>query len=213
MISILIPHKLRSRVELEDGKILHLFPNMINSLKASIKDIVDIKFELIIADFGSDDYPLLKWLDTQEYGIKTTVLDYSQDPIFNRGRALNIAAKQANGDLLCLMDTDMLLGKEFWEEGLKAINANLAYFPVCYSYSNPEHTEGWWRTSGYGMSIIKKEWFNEVGGIKENHVWGREDDDFVRKIARITKIYRPMVPNYFHQYHDNSLEFKNKFIK
>src|SRR5687767_14974007 len=59
MISICIAIKNRSRVVLEDRE-LRLFPNCVASIVESVN--ASSSFELIVADWDSDDWPLSEWL-------------------------------------------------------------------------------------------------------------------------------------------------------
>lgn len=211
LVSIIIPHKLRSRVKMEDGSVLSLFPNCIDSI-ANTTSGFGVDFELVVADFGSQDYPLSEWLTQDRAQMPVTILDKSDDPVFNRGKGLNTAARAASGDVYCLMDTDMLLSREFWMYGIHSIKNNKAFFPVCYSFKDPAHKTGWWRNTGYGMSMVKKEWYWQVSGVKEIPRWGTEDNLFVQGISKIVPIYRPQVANYFHQWHPNGNDWKNKHI-
>jgi len=209
MISILIPHKFRTHVPIEDGSILSLFPRCIDSLKESIVDI-DAEFELVVADFGSEE-PMTNWLTEERAGMPVTIV-HGENP-FNRGKAINLAAKHTKGDVYCLMDTDMILCRDFWTFGMAALIQNMSFFPICWEYSNQEETEGFWQVYGYGMSIVKKEWFDKVGGVQEKQVWGGEDNVFVNRISKLVKVSRPNIANYFHQWHPKEMSWKNRFIK
>lgn len=200
MVSLIITVKRRSRVELED-RTLYLFPNC-------VKSIPPIDGELIVTDFGSDDWPLEEWINY--CNIPVTII--KGEGAFNRGRGLNLGARHANGDILAFGDTDMLWGPNFFPMGLEAVNKGQAFFPICWSYTNPEHTEGWWRKVGYGMSMVRKEWYDMVGGFPEYQHWGREDDVFHAKMRRLVPIHRPKVEQYFHQWHPTDRKWKEKEI-
>lgn len=210
-ISILVPHKLRSRVELENGGTLELFPKMIQSLRDSVRELDDFKFELVVSDFDSSDYPLSQWLDEESAGMPVNVID-CQGITFDRGTGLNTAADYAQYDVFCLMDTDMLLGKPFWIEAKRAIVNNMAFFPICWSYKDPKHTEGWWRETGFGMSVVTRDWYYNAGKVEEMGKWGKEDNIFVHRISQIVQIYRPRLKNYYHQWHPNDFRWKNKHV-
>lgn len=214
-IDICVTIKNRSRVRVEEtGKTLDLFPNCIKSMEQSLIAANLIKnATLYISNFGSDDHPLEEWIFNTAPSLKIYIIDKTDDKIFNRGKGLNIAAAHGSGDILCFMDTDMLLSKEFWQEGLLAIKNNAAYFPICYSYNDSSHKDGWWRDSGFGMSMVKREWYNAVNKVDELQHYGLEDNYFVSKLSRLVRIYRPKVPNYYHQWHPNDRAWKERYIK
>lgn len=201
MISLIITVKRRSRVDLPD-RTLYLFPNC-------VKSIPEIDGELVVTDFGSDDWPLEEWIHDL---CKIPVTIVKGEGAFNRGKGLNLGVQHAKGDVLAFGDTDMLWGPHFFSTGLKAVEENKAFFPICWSYKDPEHTEGWWRTVGYGMSVVKKDWYNQVGGFPEYQHWGREDDVFHAKIRKNFPIVRPRLQEYFHQWHPHERAWKEKEI-
>ena len=60
MLSLCTTIKNRSRVRAGDRDLL-LFPNAVRSLTQSIGP--DVACELVVADWGSDDWPLAEWLE------------------------------------------------------------------------------------------------------------------------------------------------------
>lgn len=206
MLSVCVTCKERSRVETPQGKLL-LFPNFAQSLTYATK-LFPFPVELVVSDFGSTDYPLEEWLP-QTFHPANIVKGEGK---FNRGKGLNLAAKNAQYPNLCFLDTDMLVGPAFLALGMLHLKMKQAFFPICWSYSDPEHKEGWWRKTGKGINFVTREMYNRVGGWKEKQSWGREDDYFMDRIALSQRIARYNCPELFHQWHPNDIQWKNRYI-
>ena len=201
-LSICLTLKHRSVVKTDHG-ILNLFPKCVESIRATCP----FEYELIIGDFFSSDNP-------EDYLVHPNERIFKIDGPFSRGKGLNLAVAKSSYDNILLFDADMLVtGPELWDRGECVLNKNEALFPVCYSFSNPQHTEGWWRHSGYGMSFFTRSAWNKIGGIREFDTHGLEDDIFHREMrtkARV-RVLRERVSNYYHQWHPNEKEWKERY--
>ena len=206
MISICVTIKNRSRVKTDQGELL-LFPKCVQSILAAVP--TDIPCELIVADWGSDDWPLAEWLGQAAKSIPVKVIPVSG--AFSRGRGRNIAAAAAQGDYLMFVDADCLLSREVFDSGIKYLQENQAYFPVLYSFDSPGHKNGWWRHEGFGNCMVTKGMFELIGGWPDYEVWGKEDDDFHSKIAAHVKVVREEVPGFYHQWHPEDVVWKNRY--
>jgi glycosyltransferase involved in cell wall biosynthesis len=206
MISICITVKNRSRVKTDKGE-LQLFPKCIKSV-ASVNN--EIPCEIIVSDWGSDDWPLplAQWLSEAVKPIHPQIIQVEGG--FSRGRGLNVAAEAAKGDQLFFTDADCLFSPKVFLLGSKYIDEGKAFFPVVYSFADPEHKTGWWRHEGFGNCMISKKAFELTGGWPQYNVWGKEDDDFYAKVKGICGIVREEVPGFFHQWHPNDVIWKNQ---
>lgn len=169
---------------------------------------------VIVIDFGSQfQYPTL----SHELTVK-----YEHQP-FNARLAKNIGAKLVNdGDIIFMLDADMLALSELENVIQQSVDDNCAYFPVCYSLNkdkpaliNGDHrngnANGWWRTSGYGIYAIKKSLFMQAGQDDfENNSWGG-DEVFYNRVQNVGQVLRNKSPYLFHQWHPDSQNYKNRF--
>lgn len=206
MLSICVALKNRSRVVVE-GHELRLFPNCVDSIRRSVGD--DISAELVVADWNSDDWPLDQWLPQAVGSLDLRIVP--MEGSFSRGRGLNAAARAARGDILFFTDADCLMCPALFHAGILQVNATAAYFPVLYSYSDPEQVEGWWRHSGYGNCMLLRRTWEESGGWPEYNTWGREDDDFLKRVLAVANVVREEAPGFFHQWHPEDILWKDRY--
>lgn len=187
-------------------KTLTLLPDCIESLARAWKP--GDKWEIIVVDFASTDWPLDSWIHEKSGNIPVTVIPLNET--FCKGRGLNLAASKAKGSVLFFCDADMLVPRGTIETGIKAAREGSAYFPICYSFENPQHTRGWWRHTGYGNLIVPQSLFAEKGGWWEKNSWGAEDDDMHDKLKSYT--VRGNSEGFIHQWHPAG-EFKTAAYK
>ena len=206
LISVCVTIKNRSRVKVEDRE-LTLFPHCVSSLVDAVGR--DIRCELIVADWHSDDWPLETWLPGAAAPLALRIVQI--EGAFCKGRGLNAAAAAASGDTLFFIDADALLCTELFTSGLAHVQQGHAYFPVLYSFHDAGHTTGWWRHEGYGHCMLTRAMFERAGGWPEYQSWGREDDDFAARVGAFAHVVRDEVPGFFHQWHPNDIPWKNRY--
>jgi glycosyltransferase involved in cell wall biosynthesis len=206
MLSICITVKNRSRV-LVDGKDLRLFPNCIESVAKSVWPGLDC--EIIVADWQSDDWPCHEWVERLASPVPVRIVQV--EGTFSRGHGLNVAATAASGDILLFLDADCLVFSEMLAVGLQHATAGKAFFPILFSFDNPEHTSGWWRDTGYGICMVSTSIFKQTEGWPEYTDWGNEDNDFLHAVGSVADIVRERVDGLFHQWHPDDIEWKNRF--
>lgn len=79
-----------------------------------------------------------------------------------------------------------------------------SFVSCCWSYSNPEHTEGWKRDSGKGNVIQNKE---TIIPYMKNKEWGGEDDKNFDHFLKSGIVYRTYYGEQFiHQWHPEKLK-------
>lgn len=208
MLSICITVKNRSRVEV-GSETLYLFPNCIRSITESISP--DVPCEIVVTDWGSNDWPLEDWLRAYANPIPVQIIHLEGS--FSRGKGLNEAARVAKGNYLFFADADLLLSPELIDKGIQSLKGNKAFFPVVYSFEGHEHQMGWWRYEGFGNCMITKDMFYQVNGWPEFKIWGKEDDDFYSKIKLVAEVVREEVPFFYHQWHPDDLIWKNRYAE
>jgi len=208
VISVCVTIKNRSRVAV-DGRELTLFPNCVQSLVQSLAKLEPVTAELVVTDWNSTDWPLREWLE--EAAAPWPVHIISQEGEFNRGRGRNAAAQAARGKELLFLDADCTLCPRLIQDGLNALHQGNAYFPVLYSFDNPDHTSGHWRHEGYGNCMVTRQVFDAVQGWPQHTSWGREDTGFHHRVKDQTRVIREEVPGFYHQWHPDELVWKDRY--
>jgi glycosyltransferase involved in cell wall biosynthesis len=206
MLSICTTVKNRSIVTTDHG-VLRLFPNCVESIVAARKAVDDL--ELVVADWESDDWPLAHWLVEAARPVPVRVLTLTGT--FSRGRGLNVAAEAALGEYLFFIDADALINEKVLRRGLNVVQQHEAFFPILYSYTDPQHHAGYWREAGFGHCMIHKQTFERVGGWPEYNSWGREDDLFWARVAQQAATLRERTEGLVHQWHPDDIDFKNRY--
>jgi len=195
---------------LENGDIqLNLLPRMLASL-VNVKK-ADDSWHVIIVDFGSTDTNVDTLCKTTLNDIPYTI--HNKPGTFNRGGGLDMAACIAR-DLgiqsLFFCDSDMIFTDyDIFLQAREALQQNKIYYPICFSYTNSNHTHGFWRDSGYGMAFMNTAMYFQTSRWANNITWGWEDRALHDGLDPATLVRRK-ANGYFHQWHPNSSEFKTK---
>ena len=124
---------------------------------------------------------------------------------FSRGGGLNYGMSLASYPVVFSMDADMMIRTRDMFNDIEnfVVKQNKVLFPICWSYSNPEHTAGWKRNTGKGMVVQKKE---TVVKYMDNKRWGREDDinyDHYESLKQAHRTYYNQ--GFIHQWHPEEL--------
>jgi glycosyltransferase involved in cell wall biosynthesis len=167
------------------------------------------ELELVVADWDSDDWPLAEWLEEAAHPIPVRMLTLTGT--FSRGRGLNTAADAARGEYLFFIDSDALVSGNVLQRGIRALQQGNAYFPVLYSFTDRQHSEGFWRHAGYGHCMISRQAFDSIGGWPEYTSWGREDDHFWTRVVQRMPVVREIANGFYHQWHPDDIDFKNRY--
>jgi glycosyltransferase involved in cell wall biosynthesis len=190
---------------------LNLLPKLLMSLRM-IKTGND-NWTIIIVDFESTD------VNVQQ--IAHQILDghiryvvHSEKQQFSRGTGLHLAAeiaRERGHNSLFFCDADMYFTKHFvFDRAKEALENNKVYYPICFSFTQPDHMKGFWRDTGYGMMFCKTETYfsDSVIPWQHNIGWGEEDNLMFQNFQE-EQIVRSKGLGYFHQWHPNSFIFKN----
>lgn len=208
MLSICITIKNRSKVLVNEGE-LFLFPRCIQSIHDSAIGLPPI--ELVVADWGSDDWPLKQWLPGAVGEVPTRILNL-EGP-FSRGKGLNVAAGNASGQTILFLDADMIISRETIISGVSCVNSGRAFFPVSFSYKTIHEETGWWRHGGYGNCMLCRDIFDQTGGWPEFTCWGDEDNEFFKSVSSLTETVRTEEPGLIHQWHPNDTQWKDRYAE
>jgi glycosyltransferase involved in cell wall biosynthesis len=204
LTSICITSKNRSKVILEN-KILYLLPDCISSLKNTIEDN---NIELIIADWGSTDWPIQDWIEYKAPDIPIQIINIKSDK-FSVGKGRNIAASNANGDYLFFIDADVVLNREAFNEAILLAKTYKVGFPKII-YQQQYNQDVYTLDSGAGNVLITTELFNEIGKWPEYWSYGFEDIEFANKLkAKLGELKTTETP-FVHKWHPNKYGWAGK---
>lgn len=194
-LSICVSLKNRSRIAV-GSKVLNLFPNCLRSIGVAAAGMGPV--EVVIADFGSDDWPLSEWIPRNLPGLDVKVIN--AEGSFSRGRGLNLAAAAATGRVLMLSDADLLISEDALRHGLAAVEAGSTSFPM-FRHLREDGTPAGLEVDGFGIVFISPALFHAVGGMPEFESWGGEDNLFHDRISRISPVIREGSEGLRHQWH------------
>jgi len=169
-----------------------LLARSLDSWQAAIGRGMDC--ELIISDFGSTDNPLKEWV-VWPCDLKI----HSLSGVFSLGRGRNEAVKLASGDVLFVLDADMLVPPDFFE---RLYSLSVA-FPI-YERQQKDGSLIWTESPGRGNCVISKEHVNRLGNDlwPEYTTWGGEDTVFASRVRDSgLPIWRERVSGFVHQWH------------
>jgi glycosyltransferase involved in cell wall biosynthesis len=187
---------------------LNLLPKLLMSLRM-IKNGND-NWTVIVVDYESTDVNVPNIVHQMLDGHIRYVV-HTEKGVFSRGSGLHIAAnlaKERGHDSLFFCDADMYFTKHFiFDQAKEALKKNKIYFPMCFSFTQPDHLKGFWRDTGYGMMFISLEKYFSIQGWQHNISWGEEDNLMFRNF-KSEEILRTRAIGYFHQWHPNSIVFK-----
>ena len=200
-LSVCITVKNRSRA-MCSRRPLNLFPNCLTSLREAVI-VTGADVEVVIADFQSDDWPLLEWVPVVLGDIRHSIIPVNGD--FGRGKGRNIAAARASGRLLFFLDADMLVSPETLTAGFDLARIDSAVFPLAWEYRDQGHRTLDMLPFGTGNCFVCHETFTETRGWIEWQKWGFEDWGFMVAVANHATIHRPKIRNFIHQWHPDSM--------
>lgn len=203
ILSICVTVKNRSRISWKSGELCP-FPKCVKAL-ASVAEVVG-SIELVVADFSSDDWPLVDWLAEVAGTMEVKVLGMAGP--FSKGRGLNEAVGAAKSENLLLFDADILIDESAFVAGLHFLSKGKAFFPILMNLDESGNDEIWnhW---GTGIVFVKKKFFKAAGGIPEFQSWGGEDDLFYQAVCDLAPVERSRMLGIVHQWHPEFCRHEN----
>ena len=107
---------------------------------------------------------------------KHPLVFFKSNGTFTRASALNLAMRQAQGNLVYICDADISVPKNLAQLVYKNISKKTAWFPVCQWQMNEKKSQWRWFTEGTGIFAATKKQLEKTGYYDEKYLtWGKED--------------------------------------
>jgi glycosyltransferase involved in cell wall biosynthesis len=178
------------------NRLYHLKETLIKNIE---DNLAYENIEFVLLDYNSKD-EIKSWVkeDLQRYTDMGILKFYStsEPETFHRSHSRNVAMKLATGDIICNLDADNYLGKDF-------------AFYVNYEFSFQEEI---FLTSGFsdgstGKICVRKKDFLAVRGYDERiSGWGYEDDDLYARLESLGLKRIDFVQEEFVQFIEHEME-------
>jgi glycosyltransferase involved in cell wall biosynthesis len=183
----------------------------LNSIQGAIEQYGNA--ELIVLDNGSDDgsYEIL----LQEYANRARIYQIrgiNVSALRNRGAGL------AEGDFISFIDSDCLIGSDYFEQALKVLRAGVDATGSEYALEESSHwiqktwqrihvpdRDGFVKAITAGNLVIRRAAFVAVGGFDEQMVSCEDDDLGIRLNKAGFKVYQARAVRALHPGGDQSL--------
>ena len=206
-ISFVTVIKNRTKINVSHNKKiikLRLFENNLRWL-ISLIEPTD-KWEFIIVDYNSTDVNMHEFINTLPKKDNLEFKVFTVNGTFDKGGGLNYGVKFVTNPVVFFLDADMMIKTRRLFDDIEkfVVNDNKVLFPICWSYKNPEHTDGWKRDTGTGCVIQKIE---TVIPYVNNKKWGHEDSknhEYYTKLGLQHRTYYS--EDYVHQWHPDEIK-------
>lgn len=204
--------KNRSKIQIDAGRTLSLYPNCIDSIIDAISNS-SFNYKLYVYDFRSDDYPLNDWIPNK---LKDK-LDYeiisSNSIFFNKGEGLNFSRDLfAEDDFLVYLDVDVIVTKSFIKRIEARFNTDNAVGFFAPYFLAEDGSNGHKVLESVGNLWIRHKDLLKIPPWISMNCWGGEDTIFLYNCLKNgLKVFRETDIDLYHQWHPN--ELKNKYYK
>jgi len=175
------------------------------------------RVEFIVLDYNSKD-GMEEWVQKHMLDhIKSGLVTYYRTPdpvVFSHSHSKNMAFKLASGDIVCNINADHFIGKDFayYVNELFNEDAKIVITPVDFFKTKPGYMLP---TDVMGKVCVKKSDFNEITGFDESMgTYGFEDYDFINRLEFIG-LKRSFIENHsFLQFigHSNTERYSRDLI-
>ena len=183
---------------------LRLFENNLRSLISLIQP--SDQWEFIIVDYESTDVNMSEFVKTLPKKENLEFKVFTVKGTFDKGGGLNYGTTLVTNPIVFFLDADMIIKTRSLVDDIETlvIQQNKVLFPICWSYKNPEHTQGWKRSEGTGNVIQKRE---TIIPYVNNKKWGHEDSKNHEHFVRAGMAHRTYYDEGFvHQWHPNEIK-------
>lgn len=178
------------------NRIEHLQSTLIKNIEDNIS-YGDVEF--ILLNYNSSD-GLEDWAKSElKKYIDNGVLKYyhtNEPSSFHRSHSRNIALKLSSGDIVCNVDADNYLGKDF-----------AFYINFEFSFNQNIFLTSGVRDGSYGRICAKKDDLLRLGGYDEKMSgWGYEDDDLYDRLSLMGKERKEFINKVFTKIIEHDIE-------
>jgi len=195
-LSICIPCWNRSRMASSVG-IIEPFPHTVDCLVRAVAE-VGCEAELVVADYGSTDWPPAEWLPERAGSLPYRVLNRQER--FSVGGGKNAAAEAASANVLFFAECDLDLPASLIRRGLEVVAEGKAYFPRYLRERRPGGPLYW--GNGHGCCVVMRGHWEENRWLV-GYGWGGADEDtqFAHWFTRRGLLVREDEPGLIHRWH------------
>lgn len=183
---------------------LRLFENNLRSLISLIQP--SDQWEFVIVDYESTDVNMSEFVNTLPKKDNLTFKIVTIKGIFDKGGGINYGVNHVTHPVVFIIDADMIIRtREIFDDiETLVVQQNKVLFPICWSYKNPQHTQGWKRDTGAGNVIQKRE---TIIPYVNNKKWGNEDSKNHQYFSNAGMAHRTYYNEGFvHQWHPDELK-------
>jgi glycosyltransferase involved in cell wall biosynthesis len=139
--------------------------------------------------------------------VELVILRVGPEP-FSAGAWRTLAANASRGEILVMLDADMLVPPDFLARMAAIVRSGKSAFPL---YLREDHPGGHQSPgNGWGNSAFSREAWSSVAKAYNGHPypegtrWGHEDVAFAKRVHRIGPYWRELVPGFVHLWHHKS---------
>ncbi len=130
---------------------------------------------------------------------------------FSTAIGKNIAAKNASGDILVFLDSDIIVPKGFDSFILRNVQSGQCFFPICFALGK-DGRGGFWKVEGYGICAFMRADFSFLRWNESFVGWGKEDPDIFCEAKKRFRVVREKVDGLFHIWHPRNRDIDKFFL-
>ena len=93
----------------------------------------------------------------------------------------------------------------------EVLDEGIVYFPLVWTYTNPEHTEGSERPFGRGNVFMTTAMRAKIGPWREFRSHGKSDCLMFHHVESLYPVVCERGEDFYHQWHPDDLEWKNRY--
>jgi hypothetical protein len=204
-IAFLFAIKNRTKFCCEDGEILNLLRNCLDTLCNNLSNFAFKNVDFYFANFSSDDCNFDEEIRNHiKEPFKYNIKNISDE--FNKGIGYNTLLEHIGKDkynCIAFIDADMLFVREtiLYKAFNFCLKQNKSYFPICLRLTENGHTKSP-EMDGLGNCFIQASiiFDNNIKFINKN-TWGEEDTIFYNTINNYSQTVIEIAEGFYHQWH------------
>lgn len=157
--------------------------------------------EVVIGDFNSTDTNF-QFLNDLSLNVKVVPIEGD----FSIGKAKNVAAEHASGDILFFLDADLITPQPVIDKILKLVPLGFVYCPIMWIEQGEDDFESHWAVHGRGqIAVSRDQWLNHKW--VEWNSYGGDDNMFFEPYKETAIV--DLVDGFIHQWHHNNERTKH----